>query len=177
MLPVVLNITGKKVVVFGGGNVASRKVKKLVHTGCYIVIISKDFSKDILQLKMQMNDKVRLIRTKIDENVVKENIEDCFLAIIATNDKGLNDMIEEICKKKNILINRVDKVSDVIFTADLRYDDIIISISSSGKFPGLSRYLKKIVDQTLGDMLKDENLKLLIDVRKHIIKKVKDEWN
>ena len=83
-------------------------------------------------------------------------------------------MIERICKKYKVLVNRVDKISDVIFTADLRYNDIIISISTSGKFPGLSRYLKLSLKKYLDEILL-KKFDVLIDVREYIVNKLKDE--
>ena len=50
--PVFLNLKDKKVLLFGGGNVALRKAKSLIQCGANMTAISKDFSKKFQDLRL-----------------------------------------------------------------------------------------------------------------------------
>ena len=158
MLPVVLNLKGKKVVVFGAGKVAERRIIKLMEAGADITVISKEFTEKINKLNVK---KVNMeINDKNFKNLEKY-IENSDFIIAATNNKYINDKIEEAARKHKKLVNRADKVSDFIFPAEIRYGDVVISISTSGRSPAIAKALKRRILNVLNkedlDLLEIEN--------------------
>ncbi len=144
LFPIMLNLKGRSVLVIGGGVVALRKVEILSEFEADITVVSEmfieDFNKfDIEKIKLKINESKDL------EPLMAGRI----LVIVATNDKKLNELSEQLCNKYNILCNRVDvRESSAIFTATLKNRDIIVSISSSGTIPSFSVFLRdKIAGQ------------------------------
>jgi precorrin-2 dehydrogenase/sirohydrochlorin ferrochelatase len=46
MLPIILDLTGRKALVVGGGRIAFRKAKALADEGAHVTVISPDFVTD-----------------------------------------------------------------------------------------------------------------------------------
>ena len=46
MLPIILDLTGRKALVVGGGRIAYRKAKALADEGAHVTVISPDFVDD-----------------------------------------------------------------------------------------------------------------------------------
>ena len=51
MFPVLLDLKGKRAVVFGGGKTANRRVMKLLRAGARVTVVSRDFAPGLERLK------------------------------------------------------------------------------------------------------------------------------
>ncbi|MDI3312446.1 MAG: bifunctional precorrin-2 dehydrogenase/sirohydrochlorin ferrochelatase [Thermoanaerobacterium sp.] len=140
--PIMLNISNKKCLVVGGGKVAYRKILSLLEFGATITVLSSSFIDEIL--KLCKSHKIKLVK----RNYQKNDVENYFLVVVATNDKFVNKEISDECKKKNILVNVVDdkELSTFIVPSVMRKGDLTISISTNGKSPLLSRRIKEMLD-------------------------------
>ena len=128
--PFFVSLQGKKVQVFGGGKIATRRISSLLSFGCQIQVISPEISSDCKRFWQQ-------------KKIVWENrcyqTGDCTadLVLAATNHAEVNDRIEAECRssEKKILFNRCDRKEncDFYFPALVEYDGMVIAISSSGK--------------------------------------------
>lgn len=65
--------------------------------------------------------------------------------IAATDDEKINKKVSEICFKKNILVNTVDRKEycNFYFPSIVKKGDIVVGVSSGGKSPVLARELRK----------------------------------
>ncbi|EAF0349488.1 bifunctional precorrin-2 dehydrogenase/sirohydrochlorin ferrochelatase, partial [Listeria monocytogenes] len=81
--PIMLDITGKRVVIIGGGKVALRKVKGLLHTGADILIVGLDVLPEIKELHVQVKE----------EAYRAEHLIGAFLIFICTNNPEVNQMV------------------------------------------------------------------------------------
>ncbi len=171
MLPVVLNLKGKKVTVFGAGKVAERRIIKLIRAEADVTVVSKEFTEKISELN------VKKVSIEIDDkniDTIERFIKDSDLIVIATNNKKINDKIEKIAKKYNKFVNRADKVCDFVFPSEIRYGDIIISISTSGKSPAMAKALKR----RILNILNKEDLDIIeieVFAREKLKKIIKDQ--
>lgn len=142
-LPICLNLKGKKAVIFGGGKIGYNKAKILARYCDDIKIISKEFYKKFFKLQ-----NVTLIQKEID----KSDFRNAYSFVIsATNNELLNRKIYEYYSKKNVPVNVVDQphLSTVIFPAILERKNVTFAISTNGKVPGFSRYLKECLQKWL----------------------------
>ncbi|MGC8662880.1 MAG: precorrin-2 dehydrogenase/sirohydrochlorin ferrochelatase family protein [Thermoplasmata archaeon] len=142
-LPIMLDLSRIKVIIFGGGKVAYRKLNYF--EGADITIVSENFLKEISKKN------VRLLRKKIiDPEEARPIIKDADLVIIATNDKSLNSSLMGICEDEKKIYNLVDdKKSKAIFPACYNEKDIILAISTSGRAPALSTFLRDELSKNL----------------------------
>jgi len=106
--------------------------------------------------------------------LIKEKLKDVFMTIPATNDRNLNKFISDIAEKKGIMVNRVDDFGDVLVPSVIRKGDIIIGISTFGKSPALSKYIREKIEEIL--TLEYEYMELLQNrLRQELKSKIKDQ--
>lgn len=145
LFPIMLNLKDRSILVIGGGVVALRKVEILAEFGTDITVVSDRFLEEFDKFNIEkINLKIR------DSGDLEPLMAGRILVIVATKDKKLNDLSEQLCKKYNILCNRVDvKDSSAIFAVTLKNRDIIISVSSSGTIPSFSVFLRDKISEDI----------------------------
>jgi precorrin-2 dehydrogenase/sirohydrochlorin ferrochelatase len=165
--PVNLNIAGKKVLVVGGGSVASRKVERLHEREADITVIAPEISEEIKKLA----DKKAL---KIVEREYKTGDEKgsfaVFCAVSAEEENSrMEKKLYERCVKKNILINIADKPDFCTFTlpALVSRGEFDIAIFTSGHSPRLARKIREDLEKVYGEEY-DTYVKILGFIRKEI---------
>lgn len=144
-LPLFIDVRGRKIVVFGGGAVGKRKASLFLQYAD-VTVISKEFIKEFQHL----GNKVTLIKSEeITEELIKSYVKDAFLVVPSTNSPDLNTVIERLAKEHGALVNRVDKVSEVIVPSVINRDSITIAISTDAMSPALSRYMRERVEEVI----------------------------
>ncbi|WMM23871.1 bifunctional precorrin-2 dehydrogenase/sirohydrochlorin ferrochelatase [Tissierella sp. MB52-C2] len=138
--PIMLKIENKLIIVVGGGQVAYRKVKKLLEFGGTVRVVSPKIIDDFKDLQKEYKENIELIYDIYN----KKYIEDAFLVIGATSSRMTNKEIGEDCNNLNILVNIVDSKdeSDFITSSIINNDNLTISISTLGSFPYLSKKIR-----------------------------------
>ena len=136
--PVSLNIEGRRCMVVGGGQVALRKVKTLLHHGANVEVISPDPCPELARLAESGEISV------CNNTYETGDLAGAFLAIAATDDSMINQRVAEEARSKSVLVNVVDDAenSDFIVPSYLRRDALIISVSTSGRSPALAQKIR-----------------------------------
>lgn len=137
--PALLDLKGKKCLVVGGGHVAYRKTCSLLKAGARVSIVSPVLTKSL----MHISKRKRIFHIKSEYH--KKFLKNAFLIIAATNKKEVNLKISKDAHALGMLVNVVDApdLSNFIMPAVLSNRDLIISISTSGKAPVLSKKIKE----------------------------------
>jgi len=145
--PVFLNIAGKKCVVVGGGEVAARKVKRLLDCGGQIYVISPTLTAELAELKA----KNLIIHVAGDYNDL--SIEDAALIIGATDDEITNAAVARDARGRGIPVNIVDdpQKCDFILPSVLERGDLTLAIGTGGKSPALARHLREELEARYGE--------------------------
>jgi len=106
------------------------------------------------------------------KNYEPDDLEGSFIVVAATDDKKLNSRIADDCRKRGIIINAVDQQPDCDFfvPAIVRRGDISIAISTEGKSPALSKWLKGEIESKLSHRL-GKGLEIISDVREHLMER------
>ncbi|WP_406659762.1 bifunctional precorrin-2 dehydrogenase/sirohydrochlorin ferrochelatase [Methanolobus sp. ZRKC3] len=154
-LPLLIDMSDKKIVIFGGGSVGERKAL-LFSPHADVTVISRDFT-PILQEAGESGNLILVIEdanTLSDENIA-EFIEGSFLVIPATNERSINEKIVTVAKQKEILTNQVDAIGDVTVPSVIKRGDLTISISTSGSSPAFSRYTRQKVEKVITPQFAD----------------------
>ncbi len=150
-LPVGLSLKGKNILLVGGGEIAYFKYDKIVQFEPEnLIVVAKEFNPKYFNLNY---NKFQFKQKAFEEN----DLVDIDYVIVAIEDQVIQREIYQICKAKKILCNCVDLLDccDFIFTAFVKKDDIVISINTNGKVPGLSAVLKDQIESTLPKNLKE----------------------
>ena len=144
--PVFLDITDKKCVVVGGGEVAARKVKRLLDCGACVTVVSPQINAELAALKDS-----KIISHKACEYSI-ECISGAALVIGATNDEKTNEAISRDAREKSIPVNIVDdpQKCDFILPSLVERGDLSIAIGTGGKSPALARHLREELETKYG---------------------------
>jgi precorrin-2 dehydrogenase/sirohydrochlorin ferrochelatase len=144
MIPLIIDFTGKNVVIFGGGEVAARKAAYF--RDCTPMVISRSFSEGLHTLQAERRE---VDLSDVSEEELRMLMGDAFLVIAATSDPGINNRIGSICRQSQILFNNADgDPGDVILPAILEGKNFLIAVATYGKSPGFSRYLRSQLESS-----------------------------
>jgi precorrin-2 dehydrogenase/sirohydrochlorin ferrochelatase len=147
LIPLMIDLKGKKVVIFGGGEVGERKAL-LFSNHAEVVVISREFTPGLNRLSLER--KIKSVEIKeMDESDIAINIEDAFIVIPATSDSLLNEKISDMAKNRGVLINRVDDLGDVIVPSVIKRGDIVIGISTQSISPALSKFMRIKIESVI----------------------------
>lgn len=148
MIPLIHDFEGERVLVFGGGPVGARKAR---HFGdeATVVVVSPQFVGGSFGGAEKIRaapapDEVSEWLTRVDPALV----------VAATDDAELNEAIDATAGEYGVLSNRADvsgarDVSSVVVPATVRDDPVVVSVSTGGKSPALSRYLREQIESTV----------------------------
>ena len=137
--PVFLNLTERRCVIIGGGQIAEGKISKLLDSGAKIIVISPDATQGIRGFAER--GQIELDLRKYQEG----DLQGAFLAIAATNDRVVNQEIFEEAEKQGILLNAVDDMPRCSFIAPsiVERGPVTVAISTGGASPALARKLRE----------------------------------
>jgi len=145
--PIFLNISGKRCVVIGGGQVALRKARTLMEHGASVEVISPDLCPELRRLTESKELHV------LSREYQPGDLQGAFVVITATDDDALNRRVAEAANRHAALVNVVDDArnSHFILPSCLRRGDITIAVSTSGKSPALARKIRTRLEEDIGN--------------------------
>lgn len=141
-----------KVLVVGGGEVATRKVDLMLKTPANVTVVSPKLSSSLTQL--QQDNKINYIEGVYEKSL----LNDKQLVFVATENSELNQQINEDAKQAKVLANVVDSPALCHFITPSIVDraPMTFAMSSEGKSPVLLRYwrakLETLIPQNLGEI-------------------------
>jgi siroheme synthase-like protein len=141
MFPLVVDLKGRHVVVVGAGKVGAHKSAQLVAAGARVTVIADAVLAPLCD--------------GVEEVVMRPyrrgDLCAAFLAVAATGDGDVNDVIVEEARERNILLNVVDDAerSNFYFTAVHRDGDVMVSVSTEGSSPALAQWVRNAVAAAL----------------------------
>lgn len=126
--PLFVPSTGKKVVVFGGGVIATRRIKTLSQFNFEITVVSVSITDEVKELVLK--DKVKYINKRYSPG----DIGDCFLVVAATNDRVVNKDIGAVATKKGIPVSVCDCKDEctVFFPAVIIDKPVVVGVVGDG---------------------------------------------
>ena len=159
-----LNLSGKHVIVIGGGVEGSRKVRGLLGQNCKITVITERLNSYLEELSNEK--KIEIIKMKIKSANVLDNYHNIFLILAATDNKELNRQIVEKGRSMKSFVYAADDppISDFSYTSIINIEGVMqVAISTYGKSPIMARKLRIKTERILRRTIKQsdiENTKL-----------------
>jgi precorrin-2 dehydrogenase/sirohydrochlorin ferrochelatase len=149
--PMFYNLEDKKILVIGGGNIATQKLEKLV-------IFTKDITIITKELSLECHNLIKENCLTLYQRAYKKGDIDSFdIVIVATNNIKMHQEIFNESRAKNILVNSVDntKYCDFIFPSFIKKGDLTVAISTSGASPAFAKHFKAKIESTIPDDIED----------------------
>lgn len=162
--PVHLDIQNRSCLVVGGGSVGTRKVATLLDCGANVTVISPVVSHRLREFATSGSIKLR------ERPYQSGDLDGMFLVIGATDDEELNRQISKEADRLNTLCNIADRpeVCNFILPSIVQRDDLVITISTSGRSPAMAKKLRKTLESQFGKEY-GVFLKLMGAIRKKLL--------
>ncbi len=145
--PVFWDINGKKCVVVGGGEVAARKIERLLDCGAKVCVVSPGLHPELDNLKKEKRIE------HIDDEYAVEYLYGATLVIGATDNETINAAISSDAKTQGIPVNIVDdpQKCDFILPSLVERGDLTIACGTGGTSPALARMLREELEAVYGE--------------------------
>jgi precorrin-2 dehydrogenase/sirohydrochlorin ferrochelatase len=129
-----LDLTGRNVLVVGGGRVALEKVEGLLAAGAAVTVVAPQIVPGLVDLDL----------TLIRRGYRSEDLEGKFLVVAATSTTSVNRRVFRDAEARTLLCNVVDvpELCSFILPAVHRQEPIAIAVSTGGASPALAQRLR-----------------------------------
>lgn len=136
--PVFLNLKTRLCLLVGGGDIATRKGRLLSKAGARLRVVAPEISAELRELVAQNNGELH------EREYQSGDLNDCVIAIAATDIESLNEQISTDAKARNLPVNVVDSpaLCTYITPAIIDRSPLVIAISSGGESPVLARLIR-----------------------------------
>lgn len=152
LFPIFAQLSGKPVLVVGGGPVAERKAYSLLQAGALVTVGAPELTDTLLQ--WVEDDRITWRNGRFEANW----LDTVWLVIAATSDSKLNAEISRLADQARIWANVVDEPSYCSFHVPAIVDrsPVTIAISSGGHAPVLARRIREkletLIDHSVGTL-------------------------
>lgn len=146
--PLFIDLSEKKLVVFGAGRIARRRITVLSQFTPALTVIAPDCLPEVEALAAE--GKIRYLKKVYEE----EDLEGADIVFAATNDHAVNDRIHGDCIKRGITVNvSTDRSkSDFYFPGIARKGNIVVGVTASGKDHAGARKVSEKMRELLENM-------------------------
>ncbi len=137
-LPIFLDLKGKPCALIGGGEVAARKVNLLLKAGARVTVYAPELGPTLAG--MVREGKIAHLKAVFEPAL----LDDCVLAIAATDDKAVNRQVHEAATARRIPVNVVDQpaLCTFILPSIIDRSPVVAAVSTSGTSPVLARLIR-----------------------------------
>lgn len=144
---IALLIENRPCLVVGAGRIAERKIGSLLEAGGIVRVVARQATPEITELAARGQIQLHL------REYAPTDLDDVFVVIVATDDAELNGRISAECHRRGVLVNVVDQPALCSFyvPAVIERGPISIAISSSGASPALTKHLRMLLEETVGE--------------------------
>ena len=142
LYPIFLDLSGRRCVIVGGGEVANRKARKLLQARARVVVISPEIGAELERVAVEIH------RRSYREG----DLEGAYLAFAATNSREANAAVAREAKERGVPVNVADRPSegDFALPSTLRRGRLQVAVSTGGASPTLARRIRGELEEAFG---------------------------
>lgn len=152
--PLFVDLNEKQILIFGGGQVATRRLMSLLDFGGLIKVVAPEYTDKISKLAAR-----QLI--VLEKRSYREG-EICmpYMVLAATSDSHINQRISMECRQKGIFVNTASDQtkSDFFFPGLVVEEPIVIGVTASGKDHKKAKRMTEQIKAMLKDGSKYEEI-------------------
>jgi siroheme synthase-like protein len=144
MLPLFLDLAGRRVVLVGGGTVAAAKLGQLLEARANVRVIAPEIRAEIERAGVPFE------RRRFEP----DDLNETWLAIAAAT-PDVNRQVAEAAEVRRIFVNAVDDPAhaSAFLSGVVRRGDVTLAISTHGAAPALTALLREALDELLPENL------------------------
>jgi uroporphyrin-III C-methyltransferase / precorrin-2 dehydrogenase / sirohydrochlorin ferrochelatase len=142
-LPIFLNLRDRRVVVVGGGRVASRKADLLQRAGARLTIVALSIRPELRELALRSKGEI------VEQAFDTAHLRDAVLVIAATGATTVDRAVQSAARERGIPVNVADtpELCDFILPSIVDRHPVLIAVSSGGRAPILARRLRVLIER------------------------------
>ena len=154
--PLFADLSGRRVLVVGGGEVGERKVRLLVEAGAHVDLVAPELSPALAAAVAAVDPRplpgagrVTLRSASFDD----AQLDEVVLAVAATDDRSVNARVAAAANSRGRLVNVVDdaELSGFIVPAIVDRSPLVIAVSTGGVAPVLARLVRERIESVLDE--------------------------
>jgi siroheme synthase-like protein len=140
LLPLFVNLTGRRVVLVGGGPVASAKLAQLLAAGADVHVVAPEIHEDVVKAAVAISRRP----------FVPADLDGAWLVVAAAT-PDVNRSVAAAAEARQVFVNAVDDPANAsaFLSGVVRRDGVTLAISTSGDAPGLTALLREALDAVL----------------------------
>jgi uroporphyrin-III C-methyltransferase/precorrin-2 dehydrogenase/sirohydrochlorin ferrochelatase len=147
--PIFLDLAGRRVVIAGGAEAATQKLRLALKTEAEILVVAPDVSADLAgEVAAHARDgRIALARRAF----AAADLDGAALVYAATGDADTDAAIAAAARAAGVPVNAVDRpeISDFITPAIVDRDPVTVAIGTEGAAPVLARAIKSRIEAML----------------------------
>jgi siroheme synthase-like protein len=142
LLPLFLNLSGRDVLLVGGGRVAEAKLRQLLAVGARVRVVAPAIAPAIRDVGPDV--------TCFDRGFEASDLDGAWLVVAAAT-PDVNRAVAEAAETRRVFVNAVDDPANAtaFLSGVVRRDGVTLAISTSGDAPGLTALLRESLDAVL----------------------------
>lgn len=128
--PLFIDLTGRKILLFGAGTIAARRLRGLVSFGAQVTVVAPEVSAAIQTIAEQFEDvRVEQRRYQLGEIAEADFVLSC------CDDQETDRLIYQECRSKGIPVNIASDrtLCDFYFPALIEQEELTIGVCSGGE--------------------------------------------
>jgi siroheme synthase-like protein len=144
--PVSLSLDGRRVVVVGGGQVATRRIRELISTGARVEVVSPEVSDEIAAWGDQ--GQVTVARRPFEAG----DVNGAWLCVAATDDPAVNRSVVVTAEGAHCFVSAAGDgpASSARPMSVLRRGDLEVAVGTSGQAPGAATWVCRQLATVVG---------------------------
>jgi uroporphyrin-III C-methyltransferase/precorrin-2 dehydrogenase/sirohydrochlorin ferrochelatase len=144
LLPLFLNVAGRRVLLVGGGPVAAAKLRQLLASAANVHVVSPEVVEDID--RAGASTAVTISRRPF----VPADLDEVWLVVAAAT-PDVNRQVADAAESRRIFVNAVDDPANAtaFLSGVIRREGVTLAISTSGEAPGLTALLRQGINELL----------------------------
>ncbi len=173
--PLFVNLKHKEILVIGGGSVAFQEISTFLTFEPKITLLAQEVSSQMQVLLQAYSQRIDFVQKELSIQAVQELTCNPTLVIVTTDDIKLNTEIYAYFQDRNVLVMDISSRSrcDFIFPAIIKRGDVVCGISSSGKSPHVSQFIKTLIESSLPQNISEIN-EHMEEIRKAVRQSISD---
>lgn len=141
-----IDLNNRICVVVGGGTIAERKVETFLEFGAHVSVVAPEMTNKLADLAVKGAIK------HYNGEYQAAHLDGAFIVVAATDDREINKAVSAEAQRRGIPVNVVDDPELCTFyvPAMVRRNNLVISVSTSGKSPAMARRIRETVERSFG---------------------------
>lgn len=144
LLPLFVNLAGRRVLLVGAGPVGASKLAALLAAGADVTVVAPNIHADVDRAEKEGTIKVSR------RPFVGEDLTGAWLVVAAAT-PDVNQEVAAAAEARSVFVNAVDDPPNAtaFLSGVVRRDGVTLAISTRGEAPGLAGLLREAFDEVL----------------------------